>query len=101
MGKEKFIKNALEKGDEVCAFERPQVTNFPSGGDELFLLEVKIQQKQRSYLMWSAVNTIAYSKLMIFDKKMTVRDIKRRIFNVFRPIIKVPADVTNKIAQKY
>ena len=42
MGKEKFVKNAMEKGDEICAFERPIVNNFHGGGDENFLLEVKI-----------------------------------------------------------
>lgn len=37
MGKEKFIKSVLEKGDEICAYERPV-----SSDKEEFLLEVKI-----------------------------------------------------------
>lgn len=39
MGKEKFIKSILDKGDEICAFERP--LNKESLDDH-FLLEVKI-----------------------------------------------------------
>mmetsp|Transcript_20525 Transcript_20525/g.19502 ORF Transcript_20525/g.19502 Transcript_20525/m.19502 type:complete len:113 (+) Transcript_20525:596-934(+) len=39
IGKDKFVKSILEKGDEVCAIERPPPV---SGHDEVFLLEVKI-----------------------------------------------------------
>lgn len=39
MGKEKFIKSILEKGDEICAYERPPIRE---GSDDNFLLEVKI-----------------------------------------------------------
>lgn len=39
LGKEKFIKTILERGDEICAFEKPNYIQET----EYFLLEVKIQ----------------------------------------------------------
>jgi hypothetical protein len=40
--------------------------------------------------MWSGVQPISYSRLMIFDKKMSVREVRLLIFKFFRPIIKTP-----------
>lgn len=39
MGKEKFIKSVLEKGDEIIAFQRPYIRE---GLEDYFLVEVKI-----------------------------------------------------------
>lgn len=38
LDKEKFIKSFIEKGDEICAYERAPVTSNLS---DYFLLEVK------------------------------------------------------------
>jgi hypothetical protein len=38
----------------------------------------------------SGVQSISYSRLMIFDKRMSIREIKLLIFKFFRPIIKMP-----------
>lgn len=40
LDKEKFVKTYIEKGDEICAYER--VTLPENSGDNFFLLEVKI-----------------------------------------------------------
>jgi hypothetical protein len=40
MGKEKFIKSVLDKGDEICAYERAPMKE--NQYDDSFLLEVKI-----------------------------------------------------------
>jgi len=40
LNKEKFIKSVLDKGDEICAYERPVLPE--SAGDNLFLVELKI-----------------------------------------------------------
>ena len=77
MGKEKFIKSILEKGDEICAYERPQIRE---GSDDNFLLEVKIMQSRRSYFMYSGPQTITYSRLFIFERRSTVKEVKLRIF---------------------
>lgn len=37
--KEKFIKSLLEKGDELCAYQRPPLQE---NSDNFFLVEVKI-----------------------------------------------------------
>ena len=41
LGKEKFIKSVLEKGDEICAYQRQ---NMRDELQDYFLLEVKIMQ---------------------------------------------------------
>jgi len=40
LSKEKFVKSLLEKGDELCAYERLALPE--SGNDNFFLVEVKI-----------------------------------------------------------
>ena len=40
--------------------------------------------------MFSGVQPISYSRLMIFDKRMSIREVKLLIFKFFRPIIKMP-----------
>jgi hypothetical protein len=90
MGKEKFIKSVLEKGDEICAFERPVIREVV---DDQFLLEVKIVQNRRSYLLFSGAQPISYSRLFVLDRKNTVREVKKKIFALFRPLIKCPMDL--------
>jgi len=36
----------------------------------------------------NSLQQITYSRLFIFDKRLTVREVKMRIFAFFRPIIK-------------
>jgi len=40
LSKEKFIKSVLDKGDEICAYERPVIPE--NSIDNYFLLELKI-----------------------------------------------------------
>ena len=58
--------------------------------EEHFLVEVKIMQYKKSYLLFSGLQPIAYSRLFIFEKRATVRDIKKKLFSFFRPMIKAP-----------
>ncbi len=64
--------------------------------DDQFLLEVKIVQNRRSWLLMSGIQPISYSRLFIFDRKSTVREVKKKIYALFRPIIKCPIDLTQK-----
>ena len=41
-------------------------------------------------MIWSGVHTLSYSRLLVLDKRMTVRDIKLQIFKMFRYLIKTP-----------
>ena len=63
LDREKFIKSFVERGDEICAFERMAVP--PNSGDNFFLCEVKIAQHKKSYMFFSGVQQIAQSRLMI------------------------------------
>jgi hypothetical protein len=36
---------------------------------------------------------ITYSRLFLFDRKTTVREVKKKIYTFFRPIVKKPHDL--------
>lgn len=82
--KEKMIRTNLEKGEDICVYERPQlhepIENF-------FLVEVKIFQHKRSYMFFNSVQPISHSRLFIFNRRMTVKDVKLQLFKYFRPLI--------------
>jgi len=83
VGREKFIKSILDKGEELVAYERPVLRD---SNDCYTLIEVKIMQERRSMLMWSGLQPLTYSRLFIFDKRHTFRQIRKQIFSFFRPI---------------
>ena len=83
--REKFIKTHIERGDEICAFER---FSLPEGqNDQFFILELKLSQYKRSFMFMSSAQPICNSRLMVVDKSWTVRKTKIEIFKLFRPII--------------
>jgi len=50
--REKFIKTHIEKGDEICAFERVPI---PEGQiQNHFVLELKFSQTRRNYLLMNS-----------------------------------------------
>jgi len=40
--------------------------------------------------MFSSPQPITYSRLLIIDKRMTVREVKQKIYKFFRSVIKTP-----------
>lgn len=85
LDKEKFIKSYIEKGDEICAYER--ITLPPNTTENFFLLEVKIAQYRRNYLLISGAQQICNSLLLIADRRWTVRQLRLQIFKTLRPLI--------------
>jgi hypothetical protein len=85
MDREKFIKSYVDRGDEVAAYER---IALPEGaGDNFFLVEVKLLQSRRSYYLLKGTQNFANSRLFIFDKRKTVRDVKLELFTFFRALM--------------
>jgi len=84
LDKEKFMKSYVECGDEIVAYERIALPE--NAGSSHFLLEVKIYQPRKSYLLFSSPQPIAHSRLFIINKKWTVRKVKFEIFKFFRPL---------------
>lgn len=73
--KDKFVKNLLEKGEEIVAYQRPI-----EDGKHKFFFEVKVFQQKRTYTSWlyaSAPSQICNSRLFLFDKTETIRSIKK------------------------
>lgn len=83
--REKFIKSYIERGDEICAYERRALPE--KAADNFFLIEVKILQARRSYMVMKSTQQIANSRMFIFDKRWTVRDVKLELFKFFRPLL--------------
>lgn len=78
----------MDKGEDLCAFERQ--TTSEGNSEHLFLVETKIYQHKKSWYIFSGVQPISYSRLLIFDRRKSVRDVKKEIFKFFRPIIITP-----------
>ena len=50
-------------------------------------MEVKLLQSRRSYYLLKGTYQIANSRLFIFDKRKTVREIKKELFAFLRPLL--------------
>lgn len=85
MNKDKFVKSFVEKGDEICAYERIPLPE--DAGNNFFLMEVKVSQHRKSYLLFSGQPQIANSRILIIDRRITVREFKLEIFKHFKPLL--------------
>lgn len=61
-----------------------------NSADNFCLVEVKLSQHKKSWMVFSGVQTLSYSRLLILDKRMSVRDIKFMLFKQLRYLIKSP-----------
>lgn len=78
LDREKYIKNYVDRGDEIAAFER---IPLPEGQTEhFFLVEIKLLQLRRSYYLLKGTQQFTTSRIFIFEKRKTVREIKLEIF---------------------
>lgn len=79
-----FIKKVIERGYEIVAFEKlSQQRDYESYN----LVELKMYQTKKSWLMQSYSHSVSYSRLLCILNRHTVRDIKRHIYNLMRPFI--------------
>lgn len=51
--REKFIKTFVERGDEICAYQRIALPD--NATDNFFILELRIVQVRKSYYLFSGV----------------------------------------------
>ena len=52
------------------------------------LLEVKVSQYKKWLMIMNSVQPISYSKLLIVNKRMTVRELKMLIYKQFRHLVR-------------
>jgi hypothetical protein len=90
--REKFIKTFVERGDEICAYQRIALPD--NATDNFFILELRIVQVRKSYYLFTGVQPVCHSRVIIIDKQKTVRELKMDIFKFFRPLITLPAGRT-------
>ncbi|CDW86593.1 ubiquitin carboxyl-terminal hydrolase [Stylonychia lemnae] len=85
INREKFVKNITEKGEEIVVFERP--LGIVEGS---FIMELKLFLIKRGWTMMSYPHCISYSRLIVLERRMTVREAKIEIYKYFRPLIDMP-----------
>ena len=80
--------SSIEVGYELCAVERQATAESLK---DTIPVELIVTQKQRSYMVFSSVAPITQSRIVLFNTNLTPRQIKKRIFKLFRPVIQAPS----------
>ena len=80
--------SSIESGYELCAVERQQTQESLK---DLIPIELIITQQKRSYMVFNTVQPITQSRIVLFNSNQTPRQIKKRIFKLFRPVIQAPS----------
>lgn len=84
MARSDFEINCLDRGYKLVALERQQHDLEMS---KIIPVQLMISQTKSSYMIYKAPQLITHSRILIFNKESTVRQIKKKIFQLFRPII--------------
>ena len=102
---EKFINTqGLEKmGQEIIAYEREPLSIFNLEKDDdasdFHMCEIRMVQNRKSYMLFTQQYQLGYSRMHIFKKSWTVRQIRLRIYELLRPLIQKLPD-TSKLTKK-
>ena len=79
-----FCIGNLESGFKLVALER-QIHEKDTS--KLAPVQIMITQQRSSYMIFRTPQPLTQSRILIFNKESTLRQIKKRIFKYFRPII--------------
>ena len=74
----------LEKGYRFVAVERPDHDRDTS---KVVAVQLMVTQHRSSYMIWKTQQPLTQTRIMVLNKDSSVRDIKKQIFRLFRPII--------------
>ena len=86
----------IEKtGIEYVAYEREPLSIFNLGKDDdpsdFHICEIRMTQQRKSYMgLFSNIQSVGYSRLHLFRKEWTVKQVKLRVYELMRPLIKNP-----------
>jgi hypothetical protein len=97
---EKYINTlGIEKmGQEIVAYEREPLSIFNLEKDDdvsdFHVCEIRMVQTRKSYMLFSAQYQLGYSRIHIFKKSWTARQIRLRIYELLRPLIQKLPDTS-------
>ena len=83
------------------AYEREplSICNFADGdtAESFLVIEIRMTQLRSKYLGFSSQNVqLGYSRLHVFKKTQTVRDLRLRIYEIVRPLLKYSVPLTSR-----
>ena len=91
---DKLIAKSLRNAAlDYCVKEKAVAEGY-NATDNFFILELRIVQVRKSYYLFTGVQPVCHSRVIIIDKQKTVRELKMDIFKFFRPLITLPAGRT-------
>lgn len=84
MARSDFCIGDLESGYKLVALER-QIHDRDT--NRLVAVQIMITQNRSSYMVFKGPQMLTQSRIIILNKDMTLRQVKKRIFKLFRPIV--------------
>ena len=95
MAQSKVQLSRIEKGYEFVAIEREQ-----HAAKDIQPVQLIITQQRRNLFFGTSSPNLTQSRILILDNNMTVRQIRKRIFKLFRPIIEQAPDISQHVNPK-
>ena len=96
MAQSSIVVQNIEKGYEFVAVEREK-----HNSKEMILpVQLLISQQKKNYLWGSSSQMITQGRILILTNTMTLRQVRLRIFKLFRPIIEQAPDISRSINLK-
>ena len=84
MARSDFEIGDLDSGFKLVALERQA---HEKDTTKLLPIQVMVTQQRSSYMIWKTPQPLTHARILIFNKELTLRQVKKRIFKFFRPII--------------
>ena len=93
----------MNKNIEIVAYEREPLSlfNWKYGENiqDFHVIEMRLIQTRKSYMVLSQTHSLGYSRLHIFRKSWTTHQIRLRIYELLRPLLANIPEV-NKFNEK-
>lgn len=97
-----------KQGNDIVVYQREplSIANYKEGDvpDDFIVVEVRLVQMRKSFMgMTSNLANIGFSRLHIFKKSQTVRDVRIRLYEIVRPLLGLKTSVSSRqqLANEY
>ena len=87
MARSEFTISMIERGFKLVALERePHISDIK----KLVPVQLMITQTRSSFVLYRYPHLLTQSRIMVMRKDWTVKQVKKHIFKLFRPVIQGP-----------